>query len=181
MVYDPVIQGRRHLFGVSGLLYRRNLLMYDHETKSLWSQLATQAVTGPLAGASLPILPAEHTTWEDWKARHPQTSVLSFNTGYFRDYNQDPYRDLPLSRKEAAAVFYGGVVKLYPLDELKKAGGQLVDQLAGKYLRLQYDPERHRLSVRDETGAIVNYFIAFLAELRPFYPRAAIFQFKQKE
>jgi hypothetical protein len=63
MVYDPLVAGQRHTFGVSGLLYKNNLLFYDHETDSLWSQLGGQAVTGPLAGTSLHLLPTTLTTW----------------------------------------------------------------------------------------------------------------------
>ena len=120
------------MFGVSGLLYRRNVLMYDRQTESLWSQIAAKAVTGPMAGASLEILPAEHTSWEDWKTRHPDTQVLSFNTGYSRNYSRDPYRDMQLDRREAAAVFSAGQVKLYPLRELEKAekdGQEVVEEL----------------------------------------------------
>lgn len=174
-----MIQGKRHLFGVSGLLYRRNLLMYDHETNSLWSQLATQAVTGPLAGASLPILPAEHTTWEDWKARHPQTSVLSFNTGYAREYNRDPYQDLSINRQEATAVFVGEAVKLYPLSELAKAKGPVNDVLNGKGLRLHYDRQNRRLTVQDDTGEAVQHIVGFFADLRAFYPTAERFQLRE--
>ena len=64
MVYDPVISGRRYDFGVSGLLYKRNLLLFDRQSGSLWSQLLSEAVTGPLAGARLKVLPAENTTWD---------------------------------------------------------------------------------------------------------------------
>ena len=176
MVYDPVINGERFLFGVSGLLYRRNVLMYDHKTSSLWSQLGMQAVAGPLAANSLSILPVEHTTWEDWQRRHPDTAVLSFHTGYARDYNGDPYRDLSANRQEAAAVFVEGAVKLYPLSELAKAEGSVQDEVNGKRLRLHYDRQNRRLKIQEESGEAVRYFVAFLADLRAFYPTAEKFQ-----
>lgn len=183
------MDGTRYLFGVSGLLYRRNVLMYDRQTESLWSQMAAKAVTGPMAGASLEILPAEHTSWEDWKTRHPDTQVLSFNTGYSRNYSRDPYRNLPLDRREAAAVFSAGQVKLYPLRELEKAekdGQEVVEELAGNKLTIRYDRKLHRLSITSVagegggTGEPVRQFIAFLADLRAFYPDAEIFQYKRK-
>lgn len=93
LVYNPVSLGHMHTFGVSGLLYKRNLLLYDRETDSLWSQLGGVAVTGDMAGTSLDLLPATETTWASWKKSHPQTVVLSFNTGYRRDYTRDPYSD----------------------------------------------------------------------------------------
>jgi hypothetical protein len=57
LAYNPVAEGHRYTFGVSGLLYRQNLLLFDQETESLWSQLRGQAVAGPLAGTSLRLLP----------------------------------------------------------------------------------------------------------------------------
>lgn len=174
-----MVSGERFLFGVSGLLFQRNLLMYDRKTSSLWSQLGMQAVAGPMAGTALPILPVEHTTWEDWRRRYPDTAVLSFNTGHVRDYNRDPYRDLSINRQEAAAVFVEGVVKLYPLSELAKAGEAVPDELNGKRLRLQYDRQSRRLTILDDTGRPVQYFSAFLADLRAFYPTADQFRLRK--
>ena len=172
MVYDPVMNGARVLYGVSGLLYQRNILMYDRKTSSLWSQLGMRAVAGPLAGSSLPILPVEHTTWEDWRSRYPDTTVLSFRTGYSRDYDRDPYREMPLDRREAVAVFVGDAVKLYPLSELAKASQPIQDEVNGSSLRLDYSRQSRRLTIRDDSGGEVRHFTAFLADLRVFYPEA---------
>jgi len=173
-----MMNGERVLFGVSGLLYQRNLLMYDRRTSSLWSQLGMQAVAGPLAGSILPILPAEHTTWEDWKRRFPDSAVLSFQTGYNRDYIRDPYQDLSLNRQEAVAVLVGKAVKLYPLSELAKAKEPVEDLFNGKRLRLQYDRQSRRLTIQDETGEAVQHFFGFFADLRAFYPTAERFQLR---
>jgi hypothetical protein len=173
------MNGERILFGVSGLLYKRNLLMYDRKTASLWSQLGMRSVAGPLAGSTLPIIPAELTTWEDWKERFPDTSVLSFQTGYTRDYNRDPYRDLPMNRQQAAAVFVGDAVKLYPLSELTKAEGPVEDVVRGKRLRLDYDRQKRRLIIQDDDAQAVEHFVAFLADLRAFYPMAERFQLQR--
>ena len=136
------------------------------------------SVAGPLAGSNLPTLRVEHTTWENWKNRYPDTAVLSFQTGYNRDYNRDPYRDLPMNRQEAAAVFIGEAVKLYPLSELGKAGGVVEDVVDGKGLRLHYDRQNRRLSIQSETGETVKHFVAFFADLRAFYPIAERFQLR---
>ena len=180
VVYDPVMDGERVLFGVSGLLYQRNLLMYDRRTSSLWSQLGMKAVSGPLAGSSLPVLVAEHTTWADWSSRYPDTTVLSFRTGYSRDYDRDPYQDMPLNRQEAVAVFVGDAVKLYPLSELSKASQPVQDEVNGSRLRIDYDRQSRRLTVRDDSGAEVKHFTAFLADLRVFYPVAERFQAEKR-
>lgn len=81
-------------FGVSGLLFNSNVLMYDRsggERDSLWSQLTAAGVSGAAAASSLTTLPLELTTWEAWRRRHPDTDVVSPKTGHARDYGVDPY------------------------------------------------------------------------------------------
>jgi len=72
---------------VSGKLIRNVLVMYDRQTKSLWSQLLGKAVEGEMKGTELEFLPSFHTTWEDWKTRYPDT--LALRKGYVGDL--DPY------------------------------------------------------------------------------------------
>jgi hypothetical protein len=80
-------------FGVSGLLYNSNVLMYDRRgnPESLWSQVRTTGVTGPGMEKPLKTLPVELTTWTDWKNRYPASEVLSLETGHRRDYSSSPY------------------------------------------------------------------------------------------
>lgn len=79
-------------FGVSGLLYNSNVLMYDRaDTESLWSQMKCEGVSGPASGRKLTVLPMELTTWEAWRSRYPNTDVISTETGHNRNYNANPY------------------------------------------------------------------------------------------
>jgi hypothetical protein len=77
-----------HLFSTSGLLHKSNKLMLDRGTRTLWNQLTGRAVLGPLAAEErvLPLLPAVVTSWDAWRARHPETTVLSLDTGHERPY-----------------------------------------------------------------------------------------------
>ena len=79
-----------HQLGTSGFLYRSNKLMYDQATQSLWSTERGEPVLGPLVdkGIQLPYESVVTTTWGAWKKRHPQTTVLSLNTGHRRDYGE---------------------------------------------------------------------------------------------
>ncbi|MEP3478797.1 MAG: DUF3179 domain-containing protein [Fuerstiella sp.] len=90
VVYDPNVQGVRYELGTSGFLYRSNKLMYDSKTKSLWSTLTGQPVVGPLVdqGIQLNNLPVVTTTWGKWSKLHPDTDVLSLETGHQRDYGE---------------------------------------------------------------------------------------------
>ena len=85
--YESGVSGRRLTFGTSGLLYRSNKLMFDEETRSLWSSLEGVPVVGTLvdSGLQLPFRSVVTTTWGEWKRDHPTTTVLSLETGYERE------------------------------------------------------------------------------------------------
>jgi hypothetical protein len=94
--YVSDVDGRHFTFGTSGLLYRSNKLMFDAETMSLWSTVEGKPVLGELAGSQLELMPypVVTTTWRDWKRFHPDTTVLSLDTGYERDYSEGAaYKD----------------------------------------------------------------------------------------
>ena len=78
-------------FGVSGRLVNSNLVMYDRETDSRWPQVLATAMSGPFEGQSLTEFPVTWTTWDAWKTAHPDTVVLSEETGHVRNYSRDPY------------------------------------------------------------------------------------------
>ncbi len=87
----PTIQGKLLDFGTSGKLFDSNLLMYDRETRTLWSQAIGQAVAGQLTGTRLTFLAAQILSWADWKAANPNGLVLSTDTGFSRPYGTNPY------------------------------------------------------------------------------------------
>ncbi len=76
VVAERTVGGEPTVFGVSGLLYRSNLVMYDRRTDSLWSQLLARAIRGPETGTTFEQVPSTLATWADWRATHPGTDVL---------------------------------------------------------------------------------------------------------
>lgn len=95
-MYQTEFNGVHHELGTSGFLYRSNKVMYDHATKSCWSTLHGEPVVGPLVGRGIKLKRRYlvTTTWGQWKARHPDTTVLSLETGHARDYGEGvAYRD----------------------------------------------------------------------------------------
>lgn len=83
-------------FGSSGLLMRSNKLMYDRNTDTVWNAITGTPAFGPLAtsGLELDVLPVVVTDWASWLEQHPDTSVLSLNTGFRRNYtNGAAYSD----------------------------------------------------------------------------------------
>lgn len=77
--------------GVSGRLVNSNLVMYDRDTGSLWSQINGTAIAGEHRGKVLEEVDIVWTTWEKWLAANPDTQVLTEDTGFLRNYSRDPY------------------------------------------------------------------------------------------
>ncbi|MFP4590319.1 MAG: DUF3179 domain-containing protein [Halobacteriales archaeon] len=78
-------------FGVSGRLVNSNLVMYDRASDSWWPQVLATAIDGPLHGQYLREERVSWTTWDRWRSAHPETEVLTDDTGYARRYGSDPY------------------------------------------------------------------------------------------
>lgn len=86
--------GRQVLtFGVSGMLFRDGLVMYDRETDTLWTHVDGRAIKGRLQGQVLEIVPSIHATWKEWRTLYPESLVLK-KRGEIRsaydDYNRNP-------------------------------------------------------------------------------------------
>ena len=96
ILYETEHDGMRHQLGTSGFLYRSNKVMYDRATQSLWNTTWGQPVVGPLVGKGIELTRSYvvTTTWGEWRRRHPDTTVLSLDTGYRRDYGEGvAYKD----------------------------------------------------------------------------------------
>lgn len=78
-------------FGVTGLIYRNNLIPYDRSTGSRYSQMQMRAVKGSRSGSGLVTKPVLQLPWAVWKTIYPESKVLTTNTGYERDYSLDLY------------------------------------------------------------------------------------------
>lgn len=78
-------------FGVTGSLVNSNLIMYDRATESWWPQVQGTAIDGDLRGDSLEEFRVYWTTWGRWRERYPDSLLLTADTGYARDYGNDPY------------------------------------------------------------------------------------------
>lgn len=91
MVFDRApAQGAE--FGVSGILFQNNLVMYDRRTEeSLWPQMLTSARCGPASGTTLPLYPSIEMTWGGWHTLHPDTKVLGSPFGEGGPYDVYPY------------------------------------------------------------------------------------------
>lgn len=78
-------------FGVSGLLYNTNLILYDRKSDSYWSQLKLECVNGEFINEKPKIVNLVETTWGEWKKLYPNSKILSNEQGFIRNYNNYPY------------------------------------------------------------------------------------------
>lgn len=97
-------------FGTTGRLVNSNLLMYDRETDSEWPQALGVAVSGELYGQRLRTVPLLWSSWRAWRTAHPETQVLSTDTGALRSYGEDPYGSYPDS-----SGYYSGGGPIFPV------------------------------------------------------------------
>ncbi len=91
IAFEGEANGRELDFGTTGRLRFSNLIMYDRQTESWWQQATGEAIAGELTGSELRAIPSPIVSWEDFRSSHPEAKVLSRDTGYGRDYGQNPY------------------------------------------------------------------------------------------
>jgi hypothetical protein len=97
VTWDAIAGAVDKTFGVSGLLYNSNLILYDRETDGNWSQMKFQCVNGELIGDVPTGFQIVETTWQTWIEMYPDSKVLSLETGFSRPYGQYPYGDYKTS------------------------------------------------------------------------------------
>jgi uncharacterized protein DUF3179 len=89
--FERIVDGRELTFGTTGRLRFSNLIMYDRQTESWWQQATGEAIAGEFTGGRLDLRPASIVPWADFRSAHPGGKVLSRETGFSRDYGQNPY------------------------------------------------------------------------------------------
>ena len=183
---------RQLTFGVSGRLYKSNVLMYDHQTESLWSQLMEKAVSGPMVGSDLRVVPSYRTTWRNWKSRFPDTLVLSDDTGFPRNYNLDPYEGyyrvgtiiFPVGevRRDLAAkttilgIKINGRTRAYPLEDLKSISGGIRERIGEKTIQIDIDSNGQVAGVTDADGQQVDHLFAYWFAWQAFHPETTVYR-----
>lgn len=191
VVFSRLVNGKVLSFGVSGLLYNNDVLLYDRQTNSLWSQLMAQAISGPLKGHRLNSLVVTHSTWADWQKMHATTQVLMADTNSPRPYDRNPYAGYDTSseimfpmqfrsagfhpKERVLGIVKGSKAKAYPFVELAKTNGILKDDFAGIDWTIRFDKTTGRATLHDDHGvqssAVVGYWFAWYA----FHPNTEVF------
>ncbi len=180
-------------FGTSGKLYNSNLVMYDEKTDTYWQQIDGKAIVGELTGQELKEISIDTVIWRDWKLTHKDSKVLSQDTGFIRDYGNDPYgnyyEDSFLifdvenqdSRVHPKTVIFGievnGSFKAYKEDDLKELGF-IEDEFNGVNIKIErLEDGSVRITNQDTKEEIIkerDFWFAWYA----FHPETKLYGFE---
>jgi hypothetical protein len=139
LVFERNLDGITHDFGTTGNLRYSDLVMYDRQTESWWQQATGEAIVGDLLGERLQFVPAQIVSLAAFDEAYPDGDVLSRETGFQRDYGQNPYTgydeagsnpflfegvvDGRLAPKErVVTIDAGGSPTAFPFSELRTTG-----------------------------------------------------------
>ena len=173
ILFSRVLDGEVLSFGNTGSLYESTLLMYDRETESLWGQVGGRAIEGELKGKRLEMLPSTTTRWKDWRNLHPDTLVLSLDTGYRRNYDSNPYAtydrvknslppfplslvDRRLDTKELIiGLIFNDAKKAYPINQL---GWRVInDRVGGESIVVFTRPKLTSVFFSELNGEVLDF------------------------
>lgn len=197
MAFSSNVLGKHLIFGVSGLLYNNDLLFYDQQTDSLWSQIERRAISGHFVGEELQQLYLEHTSWAAWREKHPDTQVLSENQGFKRNYRHEPYtgyetssqvffktlRDAPTefhSKEKVLGLTVGKRAKAYAFSELRKNGlSRFDDQLGDTKYSVVWNADANAATIDSMDGKTLTPTVAYWFAWYNFHPETQIFRAKK--
>lgn len=190
LVFKGTIDGEPATFGVSGLLYNNNLILYDHQTQSLWPQMLYTAAQGTQKGRRPELLPVREMTWAAWKTLYPSTTVVTseyhssrYPYGSYRtDHSYILFRQTIDTRLRAKDVVMGVIglstARAYPFERL---GDRAVinDMLDGEPIAVLFDANARTTAVFKrpvtDKNEIVELEKAGSDEAFPFKVKAAGF------
>ncbi len=179
-------------FGVSGLLYNSDMLLYDRQTESLWAQIPAKAISGKRKGELLNMLAVENTSWANWRQHHPNTLVLSDNTGFNRDYSKSPYGNytsnkalyFPLKhtsrryhpKEPVIGIELNGIFKAYPFEELRKSQDTFItDSIGGTQIEIYFDKQHHSGRIKLDSGDVLPSLTSYWFAWYAFHPQTEIY------
>ncbi|MDN5200071.1 DUF3179 domain-containing protein [Fulvivirgaceae bacterium BMA10] len=155
-----IVNGTETTFGVSGLLYNSNLILYDRATDNNWSQMRWQSVNGSLICDTLATFPLVETTWGTWKYLYPNSQVMSKETGFDRNYDALPFSAIvgendptrfPVSssddrlpnHRRVHGIIVDGEVKVYKLESFERENRVIEDIFLTKEIVLAGDADKN--------------------------------------
>lgn len=180
-------------FGVSGLLYNSDVLLYDQQSQSLWSQIAKRAISGPLKGKQLQQIDLVQTSWGEAKDTNRSAFVLYNQTGFDFDYSKELYKGYKEQRalyfpvRKTSSRFhpkelvlgleFEGSFMALPYSELAKLDEPIVTvELSGRNFAISFNKSSWSAKAFQENGqkypSMTAYWFAWFA----FHPETEVFE-----
>ena len=192
VAFKPELSDADNSFGVSGLLYNSDMLLYDRATGSLWSQIMGKAISGKLKGNKLVMLVLANTSWSHWLQQYPDTEVLSTQTGFYRNYRRHPYGDYDTNRaryfpvanssmryhpkERVIGLVLGEKSKAWPVSEMAKQHLSVIkDEFAGQRLTVHYDVGSQSAVIYDARGQQLPTTTLFWFAWVAFHPDTEVY------
>jgi hypothetical protein len=189
LAFERKVGDRTLDFGVAGLLYNGNFLLYDRQTESLWSQLRGQAIAGELSGTRLVRITIRQETMGMWASREPETRVMKPPIKEI-DYRYSPFSSYWLenrirwrvdatdprfhAKEVVVGVEVAGQARAYLGSLVTEAGGRIRDELGGREIEIEYstDDAVFRWSAPDGVSVTEAYWFAWKA----FHPDTEVWK-----
>ena len=124
-MHDRRIEGETYVFGNAGGLYKNAMTWWDHNTQSIWSQPVGRALAGALKDTELTLLPAQVTTWGNWKSTFPETLVMT------NDLTQLNFLHQGFSKDFVIGLLIEEQAKAYYFRDVEKAG--VINDMMGEF------------------------------------------------
>ena len=166
LIFNSEIEGEQLYFKVSAV-WRRNMVMIDDQSKSLWQQATGECIYGKYKGQKLGLLSGENTNWNSWVNKYPDsqfaykcmearkgylsrkgmTKGLNFITPKITPPGFTNLQGLQI-RETVFGITYNGISRAYPMSELENVS-IFTDQFNEKELDFEYDKSSEYLSAVD--------------------------------
>lgn len=193
MVYNPVVNEQRLHFDVLGV-YRRNMVMMDRETGTVWQQGTGEAIFGKLKGEQLEILPYQQTIIKEWLTQYPNSFIAkeheTVKDGIFSKERlmkmmkvtetlvapgKTSLDGLPL-REPVFGIELNGYSKAYPISELKKKS-EFTDKLGNTEISIKYDHQNNFIRIKEtQSGKIIPAQSHWWFGWKEFHPKTEIWK-----
>lgn len=181
-------------FKVAGV-WRRNMIIYDTETYSLWQQATGECIYGKLKGKQLELISGENTNFGAWKNKHPDTLFatkckearkgylsrelmlkgINFITPKVTVPGYSDLSELP-TRETVFGITFNGISKAYPKKEIEELHG-FKDKFNNKELNLEYNKSSEYLTAIDiESGKKVIVEKHWWLGWKEFHPETEIWK-----
>jgi hypothetical protein len=165
-IFNPLVDGQRLTFEPVSV-HRRNMVMRDRETGTIWQHETGEALMGKYRGKTLEILGSELSNWKAWRTEHPETTVCTLSKGYRHPSPLGPVFERLLDHGPEHLVGPGLFGLDHRLGQHAFIAGIFIDDIATAY---PLDVLQNQLIIHDQVGShpIVIFYDAFSDRVRCF-------------